>query len=94
MPQLSTPWQWQFPPIANPLSLRDQIASIADEVNEALEAYDNGEPPERVAEEVMDAYHRAEPALRELENIGVSLDAVKRDVIEKNDARGYYGGGE
>lgn len=88
---ISTPWQWQFPPIAKPEYLRQQIISVAGEVKEALDAYDDGESNERIAEELMDVCHRAETALRELEETGVDLDAVKRGVIEKNDARGYYG---
>ena len=88
---IATPWHWQFPPIEKPLPLRDQIVSIAGEVKEALDAYDSGEPFERVSEEIMDVIHRAESSLRELEGCDVDFGAVKRSVIEKNDARGYYG---
>lgn len=92
MPQLSTPWTWQFPPIAEPLGLRQQIISIAGEVKEALDAYDDGEPNERIAEELVDVLHRAETAIRELPFNELELDRIKRGVVEKNDRRGYYGG--
>lgn len=90
MPQLSTPWAWQFPPIAEPLGLRQQIVSIASEVKESLDAYDDGEPNERIAEELMDVIHRAESAIRLLPLDELQLDAIKRFVVEKNDIRGYY----
>ena len=89
-----TPWHWQFPPIAEPLPLAEQIRSIAWEVREAYEAYVNGEGPERVAEELMDVIHRAETALGTIEGVPlrfVDLDGVKRQVVAKNAERGYYG---
>ena len=86
------PWQWQFPPVSKPLPLLEQIRSITWEVMEAVEAHEEGESPERVAEEIMDAIHRAESALSELKRTeDVDLDQVKQDVIEKNARRGYYG---
>lgn len=91
---IPTPWQWQFPPIAEPLPLEEQIASIIGEVVEALDALQNGEGFERTAEELMDAMHRAESAIRKLPFDELELDRIKRGVVEKNDARGYYGGGE
>lgn len=89
---ISTPWHWQFPPIAEPLGLRQQIISIAGEVKEAIDAYDDGESDERIAEELMDVCHRAESAIRQLPFDDNQLNAIKRGVIEKNDRRGYYGG--
>lgn len=89
---IPAPWEWQFPPIAEPLGLRQQIISISGEVKEALDAYDDGEPCERIAEELMDVCHRAESAIRQLPFDDNQLSAVKRGVIEKNDRRGYYGG--
>ena len=91
---IATPWHWQFPPIANPLPLGDQIRSIAWEVREAMEAYQNGEPSERVPMELMDVIHRAETALGVIEGVPfkfVDLDGVKRQVVAKNAERGYYG---
>lgn len=89
-----TPWRWQFPPIENPLPLGEQIRSIAWEVREAMEAYQSGEPSERIAEELMDVIHRAETALGVIEGVPlrfVDLDGVKREVVAKNAERGYYG---
>ena len=91
---ISTPWQWQFPPIANPPSLGEQLAKIREEFGEVMDAYYNEENPERLAEELMDLDSAKEQALRRLEEIGVDLDAVKRGVIAKNDSRGYYGPSE
>ena len=89
---ISTPWEWQFPPLAKPLPLEEQIASIIGEVVEAVEALQNGEGWERVAEELMDVCHRTESAIRQLPFDDNQLSAIKRGVIEKNDRRGYYGG--
>lgn len=89
----ATPWEYQYPPIANPPTLGDQLAKVREEFGEVMDAYYNEEPPERLAEELIDLDSAKEQALRRLEEIGVDLNAVKRGVIEKNDARGYYGGG-
>lgn len=91
---VSTPWQWQFPPIAETPSMYGQLVKVRSEIREVANAYVDGETNERLAEELMDADHAIETALRILEAEGVDLDAVKRGVIEKNDARGYYGGAE
>lgn len=42
----------------------------------------------------MDVIHSAETALRLLEAEGMDLDAIKRGVVEKNQARSYYEKGE
>lgn len=64
-----------------------------DDAQEQLPLRPGRAPPapsaERVAEELLDTIHAAETALRML---GVEMDEAKRAVIEKNDARGYYGG--
>jgi len=91
---IPTPWQWQFPPLENIPSFRVQLSKVHEEFNEVTDAYFSEETPERLAEELMDLNHSVEQALRRLEVIGVDLNAVKRGVIEKNDARGYYGDGE
>ena len=91
---IPTPWQWQFPPIADLPTFRVQLSKVHEEFNEVMDAYFSEETPERLAEELMDLNHANEQALRKLEAMGVDLDAVKRGVIEKNDARGYYGEGE
>lgn len=93
MPQLSTPWQWQFPPIAEPEDLPHQILHIKAELLEAAEAC-GAKNIQHTAEELMDVIHAAETALRLLEAEGMDLDAIKRGVIEKNQRRGYYGGDE
>ena len=93
MPE-ATPWRYNFPLIEHPLSLGDQIRSIAWEVREATVAHQNGEELERVAEELMDVVHRAETALAIIEGVPfkhVDLDGVKRKVVAKNAERGYYG---
>lgn len=87
---ISTPWQWQFPPVKDPLPLDKQIASIIGEVVEALDALQDGEGVVRTAEELMDVCHRAESAIRQLPLNELQLDAIKRGVVEKNDRRGYY----
>lgn len=90
MSQVTTPWTWNFPPIANPPApISRQLAHVCSEVTEAEDAFRGGESAERVAEELLDTIHAAETALRML---GVEMDEAKRAVIEKNDARGYYGG--
>lgn len=89
---VATPWHWQFPPIAEPLPLEEQIASIIGEVVEALEALNDGEGYERVAEELMDVIHRTESAISQIPFDDNRLSCIKRGVIEKNDRRGYYGG--
>ena len=84
-------YQYQFPAIANPPSLSEQLAKIREECREVMEAYYGEETPERVAEELIDLDHAKEQAIRRLEECGVDMDAVKAGVIAKNAARGYYG---
>lgn len=90
MSQVTTPWTWNFPPIADPpKSLGKQLLyHVVGEAQEAMDAYLDDEHADRIAEELLDAIHAAETALRML---GVDVDAAKRAVIAKNDARGYYG---
>lgn len=87
---ISTPWEWQFPPIAEPPSLLMQIGRIRSEVREVANAKLDGEGNERIAEELMDVIHAAETALRLLPFDELELDRIKRGVVEKNDRRGYY----
>ena len=87
----ATPWEYQFPEIANIPNLSEQLAKVREEFGEVMDAYYNEEPPERLSIELMDLISTAEQAQRILVECGVDLDAVKRDVIEKNDVRGYYG---
>lgn len=91
---ISTPWTWQFPPIAEPPNLILQIGRVRGEAMEVVKAKLDHEGDERIAEELMDVIHAAETALRLLPFNELELDRVKRYVIAKNDKRGYYGGGE
>lgn len=89
---ITPPWHWQFPPIADLPDLEGQLAKIHEELDEVMEAFRNGEPPERITEELIDLDSATEQALRILkEEQGVNLNTAKRGVIEKNDRRGYYG---
>lgn len=84
-----TMWTWRFPPIAKPHTrLSRQLAHVMIDVNEAYDAFEDGESTECVAEELMNVIHAAETALRMLD---VDADEVWRGVIEKNRGRGYYG---
>ena len=95
MERVVTPWHWQFPPIAErPKFLCRQLYHVVSEAREAESAEFQGEGNERIAEELMDAIHAAETALRMLPFDASQLDEIKRGVIEKNDRRGYYGGAE
>lgn len=91
---ISIPWQWQFPPIAEPPSLIMQIGHVRSEAMEVVKAKLDHEDNQRIAEELMDVIHAAETALRLLPFDELELDRIKRGVVEKNDARGYYGGAE
>lgn len=92
---IATPWQWQFPPIAEPsLKLYSQINHVRMEASEAEHAEFYNEGDERIAEELMDVIHAAETALRLLPFDELELDRIKRGVVEKNNTRGYYGGAE
>lgn len=88
---ITTPFQWQFPPIAEPPTfLCGQLAHVRSEAREAENADFWGEGTERIAEELLDTIHAAETALRMLPLDERQLDVIKRGVVEKNRARGYY----
>lgn len=86
----SKPWQWQFPPIKKTDSLILQIGHLRSEVNEVVNAKLNRESNERLAEELMDVIHSAETTLRMLPFTDEALDGIKRRIVSKNEARGYY----
>ena len=69
------------------------LAKVIEEVNEAIAAYEDGESPERIAEELGDVQLAAETAMASLGK-GFILDRERREVrlknIEKNTVRGYY----
>ena len=81
-----------FPAIAEPPAFYGQLLKLRGEAYEVMKASAEGEGGERIAEELMDTIHAAETALRMLEAEGVDLGEVRRMVISKNAARGYYGG--
>ena len=96
---IPTSWQWQFPPCEQwtPRELKsrsDQVAAIKRETFEMSDAgweFSCGKTgPYNYIEELMDVIHACETALREFP-VEV-LDDVKREVIAKNNDRGYYGG--
>lgn len=89
---ITTPWTWQFPPIAEQPKIYQQLAHVRAEAREAEKAEFYNEGNERIAEELMDVIHAAETALRLLPFDELELDRIKRGVVEKNDRRGYYGG--
>lgn len=94
MPQLSTPWQWQFPKcpqwVPDSKAARYlQIAKILEEVEEANREIESGNDL-AYAKELMNIGHAAETALREFDED--FLDKAKQEVIQDNDVRGYYGG--
>ena len=92
---IATPWQWQFPPIAEqPKFICAQLAKVRSEAREAENADFYGEGDMRTAEELMDTIHAAETALRMLPFDETELDAIKHGVIVKNSKRGYYGDAE
>jgi NTP pyrophosphatase (non-canonical NTP hydrolase) len=73
---------------SNPLVT--QIQHVSSEVHEAYNAGCD-ESLERTAEELFDVIHSAETALRILqERHGVDIEAVGRQVVDKNRERGYY----
>ena len=91
---ISTPWEYKFPEITKPEQMAKQLQHVKAEVDEAIEAYVNEESYWMVAMELMDVIHAAETALRLLNLNQYRMSGVKHSVIEKNDTRGYYGGGE
>ena len=88
----STPWEYQFPAIAEPEEMSKQLQHVKAEAQEAIEAYYEESAPWTLATELMDVIHAAETALRLLGMHDAMLNGVKRSVIAKNDSRGYYGG--
>ena len=93
MAVVSTPWQWQFPPIVADTTIYAQLGKVFGEVVEVIKAYDEGKGDDRIVEELMDVIHAAETALRIFEEYDddIDLDFEKRYVVLKNDKRGYYG---
>lgn len=87
-----TEWCYNFPEYAGDTDLSRQTAKVLEEVCEVFMALCNRECMERVAEETLDAHAAIEKLERMLETEGVDMGRAKREVIAKNQARGYYGG--
>lgn len=85
-------YRFNFPEYAKHTDMSRQTAKVLEETCEVFMALCNGEGLARVTEEAMDAAASLEKLLRMLEQQGADLAEVKRQVIEKNRARGYYGG--
>lgn len=73
-------------------TFKEQLDHAVGELMEAFCAIDAGESNLRVAEEVVDAIHSLEGALRIMqEKLSVNVADVARYVEQKNRVRGYYG---
>ena len=79
---------YNFPPIKKHEDMAHQLIHVIEESKEAMNAYCDGEY-DLLADELMDVIHCAETALRKIK--GLDAGAARERVIEKNDARGYYG---
>ena len=86
-------WRYNFPQDTAHRE-RGLMGDMKDAAGELIEAsFELGyESLEKAAMEAMDVAHVIESVLRKTEECGVDLDEVKAAVIEKNRARGYYGG--
>lgn len=76
--------------------IRTQVGHVLSEANEASrELAGCKDWLHRLSLEVMDVYHSAETALRILEEQhGIDINSLMLAVYMKNDARGYYEGGD
>lgn len=67
------------------------IDKVVEEVDEVVQAYNDGESIERIAEELADVQEASETAMAKLP---LYVESKRRDtrlkVIEKNTIRGYY----
>jgi NTP pyrophosphatase (non-canonical NTP hydrolase) len=74
-------------------TLSGQLDHISGELLEAVNALNEGESMERVAEELVDAYVSIETALRKIqEQHGINIQQVADYVLSKNELRGYFRG--
>jgi hypothetical protein len=67
-----------------------QVAHCASELVEIMAALADGEPTERVVEEIIDAMHSLETLLRKFQEGGCDIERAANKVIRKNHVRGYY----
>lgn len=83
---------YHFPPVrfVDENNIYGQVAHIQTEADEAFRELSTGDI-DALADEIMDAMHSCETALRILEKRhGIDVKAVMMRVYEKNEKRGYY----
>ncbi len=71
-------------------SLQSLIDKIVEECDEVVEAYNDGEKQERIAEEIADVQLACETALSGLGFHEKERRKIRLQCIQKNDKRGYY----
>lgn len=73
------------------LPLGKLIDKVVEEVDEVVQAYNDGEPTERIAEELADVQLAAETAMSKLPSyVQEKRRSTRIGCIEKNSNRGYY----
>lgn len=70
-------------------SYSQQLAKIEEEYGEVIEAYTDGEPKERLAEEIVDLQVACETMLAIMGYTDDDRQRIRKMVTEKNRARGY-----
>ena len=70
-------------------SYSQQLAKIEEEYGEVIEAYTDGEPKERLAEELVDLQVACETMLAIMGYTDDDRQRIRKMVTEKNRARGY-----
>ena len=71
-------------------SMQSLIDKIVEECDEVVQAFNDGEKPERVAEEIADVQLACETALSGLGFHEKERRKIRLANIQKNDKRGYY----
>ena len=71
-------------------SLQSLIDKIVEECDEVVEAFNDGEKKERIAEEIADVQLACETALSGLGFHEKERRKIRLQCIQKNDKRGYY----
>ena len=71
-------------------SLQSLIDKIVEECDEVVEAFNDGEKKERIAEEIADVQLACETALSGLGFHEKERRDIRLQCIQKNDKRGYY----
>ena len=72
------------------LTKRQQLRKIAEELDEVIQAWEDGEKNERVAEELADVQMACETMLAMLGYTEAQRKEIRLAVIDKNSRRGYY----